>query len=103
MKNIKRKFTPEERLSIIQEAQREGHTETIRKYNLSPSLLTKWKSRYLNKGLNGLKDSYKRIDPQTRNLELENERLRRIIAKQALQIEVQSELLKKTPVGSKTR
>lgn len=103
MKNTRRKFTPEERLSIVQEAQREGHAETIRKYNLSPALLTKWKSRYLSKGLNGLKDSYKRVDPQTRELELENERLRRIIAKQALQIEVQGELLKKTPIGPKTR
>ena len=103
MKNTRRKFTPEERLSIVQEAQREGHAETSRKYNLSPSLLTKWKSRYLSKGLNGLKDSYKRVDPQTRELELENERLRRIIAKQALQIEVQGELLKKTPIGPKTR
>ena len=81
MKNTRRKFTPEERLSIVQEAQREGHTETIRKYSLSPSLLAKWKSRYLSKGLNGLKDYYKRIDPQARELELENERLRRIIAK----------------------
>jgi putative transposase len=103
MKNTRRKFTPEERLSIVQEAQREGHDETCRKYSLSPSLLTKWKSRYLSKGLNGLKDSYKRIDPQTRELELENERLRRIIAKQALQIEVQGELLKKTPIGPKTK
>lgn len=103
MKNTRRKFTPEERLSIVQEAQREGHAETCRKYNLSPSLLTKWKSRYLSKGINGLKDSYKRVDPQVRDLEIENERLRKIIAKQALQIEVQGELLKKTPVGSKTR
>lgn len=103
MKNTRRKFTPEERLSIVQEAQREGHAETCRKYSLSPSLLTKWKSRYLSKGLSGLKDSYKRIDPQTRELELENERLRRIIAKQALQIEVQGELLKKTPIGPKTK
>lgn len=103
MKNTRRKFTPEERLSIVQESQREGHAETCRKYNLSPSLLTKWKSRYLSKGINGLKDSYKRVDPQVRELEIENERLRKIIAKQALQIEVQGELLKKTPVGSKTR
>lgn len=103
MKNTRRKFTPEERLSIVQEAVREGHTETSRKYQLSPSLLTKWKSRYLSKGLTGLKDSYKKIDPQARELEIENERLKRIIAKQALQIEVQSELLKKTRVGSKTR
>lgn len=103
MKNTRRKFTPEERLSIVQEAVREGHTETSRKYQLSPSLLTKWKSRYLSKGLTGLKDSYKKIDPQARELEIENERLKRIIAKQALQIEVQSELLKKAQVGSKTR
>ncbi|HEY5593341.1 MAG TPA: transposase [Paludibacter sp.] len=103
MKNTRRKFTPEERLSIVQEAVREGHTETSRKYQLSPSLLTKWKSRYLSKGLTGLKDSYRKIDPQIRDLEVENERLKKIIAKQALQIEIQSELLKKTPVGSKIR
>ncbi len=103
MKNTRRRFTPEERLSIVQEAVREGHAETSRKYQLSPSLLTKWKSRYLSKGLTGLKDSYKRIDPLVRDLELENERLKKIIAKQALQIEVQSELLKKTSVGSKIR
>lgn len=103
MKNTRRKFSPEERLSIVQEAVREGHAETSRKYQLSPSLLTKWKSRYLSKGLAGLKDSYKTIDPQVRDLELENERLKKIIAKQALQIEIQSELLKKTPVGLKTR
>jgi len=51
MKNTRRKFTPEERLSIVQETVREGRTETSRKYQLSPSLLTKWKSRYLSKGL----------------------------------------------------
>lgn len=103
MKNTRRKFTPEDRLSIIQEAQREGHSVTCRKYNLSPSLLTKWKTRYLNKGVSGLQNTYKRIDPLVKELELENERLKRIIAKQALQIEVQGELLKKTPIQSKPR
>lgn len=103
MKNTRRKFTPEDRLSIIQEAQREGHSVTCRKYNLSPSLLTKWKVRYLNKGVSGLQNTYKKIDPQVRELEMENERLRRIIAKQALQIEVQGELLKKTPIQPKPR
>jgi putative transposase len=103
MKNARRKFTPEERLSIIQEAQRDGHTVTSRKYNLSPSLLTKWKGRYLTKGITGLKDTFKKIDPQIRELELENERLKKIIAKQALQIEVQGELLKKTPIQTRTK
>jgi transposase-like protein len=103
MKNTRRKFTPEDRLSIIQEADREGHSVTCRKYNLSPSLLTKWKSRYLNKGVSGLQSTYKKIDPQVKELELENERLKRIIARQALQIEVQGEMLKKTPIQSKIK
>jgi putative transposase len=54
-----------------------------------------------SKGVNGLKDSYKRIDPEVRRLEEENERLKRIIAKQALELEVKGELLKKTPIQSK--
>jgi transposase-like protein len=103
MKSTRRKFTPEDRLSILQEAQREGHSVTCRKYNLSPSLLTKWKARYLNKGVSGLQNTYKKVNPQVKELELENERLKRIIAKQALQIEVQSEMLKKTPIHSKIK
>lgn len=98
-----RKFTPEERLSILQEAEREGYTETCRKYNLSPSLLSKWKQRYLNQGVEGLKPAYRRVDPAVRELEEENARLKRIIAKQALEIEVKSELLKKTPIQIKRK
>jgi transposase-like protein len=75
MKSTRRKFTPEDCLSILQEAQREGHSVTCRKYNLSPSLLTKWKARYLNKGVSGLQNTYKKVNPQVKELELENERL----------------------------
>ena len=100
MSKVRRQFTPEERLSIVQESQREGVMQTTRKYNLSSSLLHKWKQRYLNKGMDGLKPGYHRIDPDIRALEQENERLKKIVAKQALQIEVQGELLKKTPIVS---
>lgn len=98
MKRERRSFTPEERLSILQEGEKEGTTETCRKYRLSPSLYLRWKKKYLEKGLSGLNPGYKRIDPNVRALEEENERLKRIIAKQALEIEVKSELLKKTPI-----
>ncbi|WP_227687293.1 transposase [Spirosoma arboris] len=87
MSKIRRSFTPEDRYSIVQEAIRDGHAETCRKYNLSPSLLRKWRLKYLSKGKEGLKDSYARVDPQLRALEEENERLKRIVAKQALEIE----------------
>jgi len=58
---------------------------------LSPSLLRKWRQKYLTKGKEGLKDSYPRVDHQLLSLEEENERLKRIVAKQALELEVKSE------------
>lgn len=103
MKRSHRKFTPEERLSILQEAQRDGSVEVCRKYNIAPSLLSKWKQRYLSNGIEGLKPQYKKIDPQVRMLEEENERLKRIIANQALELEVKTELLKKTPIGPRKK
>ena len=103
MPREKRSFTPEERLSLLQEAEREGYMETCRKYNLSPSLIAKWKQRYQAKGAEGLKPAYRRIDPEVRALEEENERLKRIIARQALELEVKTEMLKKTPIQPKKK
>lgn len=103
MKRERRAFTPEDRLSIIQEGEREGITSTCRKYNLAPSLYARWKKKYQCKGMEGLKPAYHRVNPEVRALEEENERLKRIIAKQALEIKVKSELLKKTPIQTRTR
>jgi hypothetical protein len=66
-------------------------------------LLSRWKQKYQAKGADGLKPSYKRIDPELRALEEENERLKRIIARQALELEVKTELLKKTPIQPKKK
>lgn len=99
----KRKFTPEERLAILREGEREGRTETYRKYNIAPSLYDRWRKKYLSHGIDGLKNRHKRIDPQVRALEEENERLKKIVAKQALHIEVVSELLKKTSAGTRIK
>jgi hypothetical protein len=57
----------------------------------------------LQDGLEGLRSKYKRVDPAIRELQEENERLKRIIAKQALEIEVKSELLKKTPIATRIK
>ena len=94
MENKKRKFTPEEKLSLLQESEREGAAVTCRKYNLSHSLISHWKKKYLGQGLHGLKGAYKRVDPAVRVLEEENERLKRIIAKQTIELEFKTELLK---------
>ena len=91
----KRRFTPEEKLSILRESEREGTTETCRKYNIARSVLRYWRKKYLASGKDGLKGEYKKIDPLVRAMEEENFRLKKIIAKQALEIEVKDELLKK--------
>lgn len=95
MTKTRRQFSPEEKYSILQEAEREGFTETCRKYNLATSVLSYWKRKYLAKGKDGLKLSFRKIDPQTRALEEENVRLKKIIANQALELEFKTELLKK--------
>ena len=75
--------------------ERQGQAETIRNYNIAPSLYARRKNKYLKEGVSGLKEKYHMIDTVVLELELENERLRRIIARQAMEIEVKSELLKK--------
>ena len=92
MSKTRRHFTPEEKYSILQEAEREGTTEIARKYNLAHSVLSYWRKKYLAKGKDGLKASYKKVDPQLRALEEENERLKRLIAKQAIALEFKTEL-----------
>ena len=95
MTKPRRRFSPEEKYSILQESEREGHTEVCRKHNLASSVVTYWKKKYLSRGKEGLANTYKRIDPQFRAMEEENLRLKKIIAKQALEIEFKDELIKK--------
>lgn len=101
MTRIKRSFTDEERLNFLQEAEREGVSVTCRKHNLAPNMIHTWRKRYLAKGLEGLKPSYRRKDPQVKALEEDVERLKRIIIKQAMELEVKTEMLKKTPIQFK--
>ena len=53
MSKTRRQFTPEEKYSILQEAEREGLAETARKYNLAHSVINYWKKKYLSKGKDG--------------------------------------------------
>lgn len=97
MSKIRRKFSLAEKLQILSEADQNGIEVTIRKYQLARSLYYKWKNSFDHKGSDGLVPQYRKVDPHVRELEKENERLRRIIAKQALYIEIKDELLKKSP------
>jgi putative transposase len=96
MSTTHRKWSEAQKLQIIQEVQHNGLTETLRKYNLAQSLFHRWQRAYNGEGMEGLKAKYRTVDPEVRRLEQENERLKKIIAKQALEIEFKEELLKKS-------
>lgn len=96
MAKMHRKWSEAQKLQIIQEVEQIGLTETLRKYNLAQSLFHRWRRAYTGEGISGLKRKYRTIDPAVKQLELENERLKKIVAKQALEIEFKDELLKKS-------
>jgi len=92
----KRVFTAEQKMEVLREAEKNGMLATCRKYEIAQSLYYRWKRQFDQNGIDGLQGQYYRIDPHVKELEKENERLKKIIAKQALELEVKSELLKKT-------
>lgn len=99
----RRSFTVEQKLAIIREAEEFGMLATCRKHEIAQSLYYRWKGQFEQKGIDGLSPSYYTVDPQVRELEKENERLKRIIANQALELEVKTELLKKTEQYRKSK
>jgi putative transposase len=92
----RRQFSVEQKLAILNEAEQQGVTQTLRKHNLSHSVFLRWKNQFNTGGTTSLKPQYQKVDPQVRALEEENARLKKIIVGQALELEFKTELLKKT-------
>jgi transposase-like protein len=96
MSRQRRVFSVDQKLKIIEEADQEGVTQTLRKHNLSHSVFLRWKKQFNTGGASLLKPQYKRIDPEMKALMEENARLKKIIGNQALELEFKTELLKKS-------
>jgi putative transposase len=93
MSAIRRKFTDEEKLDILHQAQLSGITEILRKHHLSYSVFTRWKQQFIDKGI--LSGGSQVVNTEMRLLQEENTRLKRIIADQALALELKNEELKR--------
>lgn len=92
----KRKFTKEEKLSIIKEVSEQGLKETLAKYNLYPASYYSWKNKLEEMGEEGFSHGVtpgqiKRI----RELEKENKLLKELIVDKELEGKLKDELLKK--------
>lgn len=97
MRKKRRKWKAQEKLEIIQDCEVLGPAAASRKHGVATSLLDRWRKKYEELGVEGLERSkYGSIDHEKRELEREIERLRQVVADQALTIRIKDELLKKT-------
>ena len=96
MSNLRRRFTDEQKLEILQQAEKNGVTAALHEHRLSYSVFVKWKQKFLQRN----------IDPKTmmevnkarselKQFMEENTRLKKIIADQALELEKRNEEFKR--------
>jgi putative transposase len=82
-----RRWTPEDKTRIVMESLTTNITvaELCRKYNLNPNVYYNWKQKFIEAGKMGLSGSGK--GNINKNLETENERLKKIIGEQTITID----------------
>ena len=96
MSKNRRSFSASEKLAIINEADQFGVTATLRKHSLSPTVFRKWKENFNEGGVASLQ-SYARVrNPEVDALEEQIRVLKNIVAKQSIELEFKTELLKKS-------
>ena len=96
MSKSRRSFSASEKLSIINEADQLGVTQTLRNHNLSHSLFKRWKESLNEGGVSNLQSYSKQRNPELDAIMDENRMLKNIVAKQSIELEFKTELLKKS-------
>jgi putative transposase len=86
----------QEKVRILEESKTLGILETARKYEISYQTLKNWQDVYAVSGLEGLKSGAGKLTPELKRLQLENQRLKEIVADKELELKIKNELLKKT-------
>ncbi|HVY73229.1 MAG TPA: transposase [Puia sp.] len=89
----RRKFTEEEKRAILAEANRRGTNVILRDYKLSYSVFSRWKEKFEPADKKGHASFYQLMQ-QLKEVSTENERLKKIIANQALELEIKTEKIR---------
>lgn len=96
MSKSKRSFSASEKLAIINEADQFGTSQTLRKHNLSHTVLRRWRDSFNEGGISSLQSFSRNRNPEVEALEEQIRVLKNIVAKQQIELEFKSELLKKS-------
>lgn len=89
------KWTVEQKLAILREAEETEPIQVIRKYKLSSGTFYSWKKKFEQQGEAGLHIKRDTKDPEWKKVEEENRLLKKLLADKEIQLEVQREMLKK--------
>jgi putative transposase len=96
MTTRKRKFTDEQKLEILQQAEKHGVTAVLRTHSLSYSVFARWKEKFMMNDVQKQEAFLKnKAKSELKQFMEENIRLKRIIAEQALELARKDEELKK--------
>ena len=97
MTSVRRKFTDEQKLDILQQANKMGVTAVLRTHALSYSVFARWKQKFMRPDSNTLAHTIpNKTRSELKQLTEENMRLKKIIAMQALELERKDEELRKS-------
>jgi putative transposase len=91
-----RKFSVEQKLSILEEARQSTKASVLRKYNLSKTVFDSWRHKYELGGADALAHSQLVLNKEVLELKRENDRLKKMLAERMLELEIKNELLKKS-------
>ena len=103
MSKTRRSFSASEKLSIINEADQFGVTQTLRKHNLSHSVFRRWKESFNEGGASSLQSYVRQRNPELEAIMEENRMLKNIVAKQQIELEFKTELIKKSQFHEQRR
>ena len=105
MGSHRKRWSQEEKLEIIQQAEKSGVSRASREYGVSPTSIYKWKSLYEDHGIEGLlarRDQPRGHELEMRQLNRQIEQLKLALADKVLEVQIKDELLKKTLSRSRT-
>jgi transposase-like protein len=96
-----RNWSQEQKLALLEEVKTNGIARTSRKHGVAQGVLYRWRDVYSVRGAEGLKSqrSGERQDSRVTELEIENQRLKKLLAERDLELDVVKEIIKKNPWG----
>lgn len=84
---MKKRFTEEQIVKILNEGETGTIKDICRRYGISDVTFYNWRNKYSGMGISEVK--------RLKNLELENNRLKRILAERDLEIDTLRDIMKK--------